>query len=1127
MALMIHSTFDRWLLGGSGLVALLLVAAVLTFRNTWRLNEDAGWVAHTHEVMDRLEEVSGHMREAEALQRTYLILGGDSFPPDFTTNIDAARQTTEKVKALTGDNPEQQDRIPDIEKRIEELAGLWMRTMTVRKEKGFDTARQILAEGPSRKRMIELQGRLREMDDMERRLLQERSAKREQTYRAALTTGLLSGVMAVGGVVAFLMLLRRHLTARFAAAAVIAEQGERLRTTLASIGDAVITTDTKGRITNLNPVAESLTGWTKAEATGQPLDEVFRIVNEDTRRTVKNPATRALDEGVVVGLANHTILIARDGTERPIDDSAAPIRCREGQIVGCVLVFRDISERRYSERENTSRLRVARLLASIVESSDDAIISKTLDGIIQSWNAAAERLFGFPAEQAIGRHISLIIPPDRIAEEDRIIATLKAGQRIDHYDTVRLRSNGQPILVSLTISPIKDDTGRVIGASKIARDITGQRQAEERERRLLAEAAAANAKFRAFFDQGALFAGIMDLDGIIIEPNRLSWEGCGYTRDQIIGKQFWEGPWWAPSAALAERIKAASAQAAAGQTFRAELPYFVADGSERVVDIIILPIKDEAGRVLFLAPTGTDITDRKRAEADRQKFVTLVETSTDFIGMCDLQGIPFYVNRAGLRMVGLEGIEQLRRAPVREFFFPEDQPRIMEEFFPSVLKKGHGEIEVRFRHFKTGEARWMAYKVLTLTDATGQAIGFATVSQDVTERRRLEDNLRKLAADLSEADCRKDEFLATLAHELRNPLAPIRNALQVIRLSPDRESTEPAHAMMARQLEQLVRLVDDLLDVSRITRGKLELRKEHVQLSAVVNCAVEIGRPMIDHMGHDLAVTLPEEPIILDADLARLAQVFSNLLTNSAKYMDRGGHIWLRAERQGNAVVVSVKDTGIGIAADQLPRIFEMFSQVDRSLERSQGGLGIGLTLVKRLVELHGGSIEATSAGLGKGAEFIVRLPVLEDAAGAEAASTKDAVAPKSSLRILIVDDNRDGADSLMMLLRLMGNDTRTAYDGQQGVLVAEEFRPDIVLLDIGLPKLDGYEACRRIREQSWGKSIVLIAVTGWGQEDDRRRSRDAGFDYHMVKPVDPQALMKLLAGLQQERRLAECASAP
>lgn len=776
-----------------------------------------------------------------------------------------------------------------------------------------------------------------------------------------------------------------EIAGRRAAEKVLTERESFLRIALGSIGDGVITTDINGNITILNGVAQKLTGWTLTDAEGQPLVKVFQIFHEDTRQPVENPALRALREGTVFGLSNQTVLIARDGTERAIDDSAAPIRDDAGTISGAVLVFRDISEQRRLEKENASRFRAARLLASIVESSDDAIISKSLDGVIQSWNAAAERLFGYPAELAVGRHVSFLIPADRIAEEDRIIASLRAGERIQHFETMRLRSDGQPVSVSLTISPVKDDTGRVIGASKIVRDIT----------------------------------------------------------------------------------------------------------------------------------------ERKRVEADRQKFVTLVENSTDFIGMCDLEGVPFFVNRAGLQMVGLDDIEQVRRTPVRDFFFPEDQSRIMNEFFPSVLATGHGELDIRFRHFKTGQARWMAYKVLTIADAKGKPIALATVSQDVTERRRLEDDLRKLADDLSQADRRKNEFLATLAHELRNPLAPIRNALQILRLSPDRDAQEQSRCLMQRQLEQMVRLVDDLLDMSRISSGKLELRMEHMELSAAVDSAVETSRPVIDYMGHELNVTLPNQSIIVDADPIRLAQVFGNLLNNSSKYMNRGGQIWLTVDRQGSDVLVSVKDTGVGISADQLPRIFEMFSQVERSLERSQGGLGIGLTLVKRLVEMHGGRIEARSDGPGNGAEFVVRLPVVVGAVSAEAANDRnDSPVPKSSLRILIVDDNRDSADSLVMLLRIMGNDTRTAYDGQRGLEVAEEFRPDVILLDIGLPKLNGYEACRRIREQLWGKDIVLIAMTGWGQDDDRRRSQEAGFDHHMVKPVDPHGLMKLLSKLSEAVRL-------
>jgi CheY-like chemotaxis protein len=313
----------------------------------------------------------------------------------------------------------------------------------------------------------------------------------------------------------------------------------------------------------------------------------------------------------------------------------------------------------------------------------------------------------------------------------------------------------------------------------------------------------------------------------------------------------------------------------------------------------------------------------------------------------------------------------------------------------------------------------------------------------------------------------------------------------------------------------MVRLVDDLMDVSRISRGKLELQKERVALVAVVNSAVESSSPLIEQMGHQLTVTLPKLALMVDGDMTRLAQVVLNLLNNAAKYSDRGGHIQLTVEREGGNAVVKVKDTGIGIAADQLPRVFEMFTQVDQSLERSQGGLGIGLTLVRRLVELHGGEIEARSEGLGKGSEFVVRLPVAGEASKPQAPGVdEEPAAPKSALRILVVDDNRDGADSLSELLQMMGNDTRTAYDGQRGVALAEAYRPDVILLDIGLPTLNGYEVCHRIRQQPWGQDVLLIAVTGWGQDEDRRRSREAGFDHHIVKPVDPQALMSMIAML-------------
>ncbi len=760
----------------------------------------------------------------------------------------------------------------------------------------------------------------------------------------------------------------------------VANEGrELLRVTLRSIGDAVITTDINGAVTYLNEVAEELTGWPIADARGRPLSTVFNIVSESSGKPVDNPATRALREGIVVGLANHTLLIRRDNTRRAIDDSAAPIRDERGVVSGCVLIFRDVTAARQAEKEKAQQLLSARLLAAIVESSDDAIISKSLDGIIQSWNNAAETLFGHSAEQAIGRHISIVIPPDRTEEEAVIISRLRAGDRIHHYETERVRADGRRIQVSLSISPIRDESGAVVGASKIARDIT----------------------------------------------------------------------------------------------------------------------------------------ERKLAEAERQKFVTLVENSTDFIGLSDLNGLPTFVNRAGLELVGLRSIGEVISTPVREFFFPEDQSFVMDEFFPKVRKEGHGEIEIRFRHFRTGKPIWMAYKVIALTGDNGEPYAFATVSQNVTERRRMLEEVRALANDLSEADRRKNEFLATLAHELRNPLAPISNAVQVLRRRGARDvaAVESSSALLERQVGQMSRLVDDLLDMSRITNGRIELRKEMIEVSSVVQQAVEATRPQFRAQHQELRVTMPHEPVRLYADPARLAQVLGNLLNNASKFSDRDGQVSLAVSVEAQEVVITVSDKGVGIARHELSRVFDMFTQLDTSLERSRDGLGIGLTLVKTLVELHGGTVTVSSEGRGRGSEFVVRLPC----ATGDRVQTPRHDVPASSAprrRILIVDDNEDGATSLSLLLNLGGHETFIANDGQEALAAFEQMKPDTALLDIGLPGMNGFEVARRVRELPFGKDAVLIAVTGWGQVDDRNRSREAGFDAHLVKPVDHAELTRLLDSL-------------
>jgi PAS domain S-box-containing protein len=503
-----------------------------------------------------------------------------------------------------------------------------------------------------------------------------------------------------------------------------------------------------------------------------------------------------------------------------------------------------------------------------------------------------------------------------------------------------------------------------------------------------------------------------------------------------------------------------------------------------------------------------DITEQRRLEDERReletRFTSLVKNIRDHsIFTLDPQGRITSWNREAQRILGYAEAEALGQH-FSMIFTPEDREAgVPAQELTTATSEGRAEDE-RWHLRKNGERFWALGIVTPTTDASGAHTGYSKILRDMTDRKRAEEGLQL-------ADKRKDVFLATLAHELRNPLAPIRNGLQLLKLTTDPATWAQAREMMERQLGQMVRLVDDLLDISRITRNRLELRKAPVQLWAVVQSAVETARPQIEAGGHTLTVTLPPQPIYLDADLTRLAQVFWNLLNNSAKYTEPGGRISLTAEMEGGEAVVTVRDNGIGIPAESLPGLFEMFSQVDRSLERAQGGLGIGLALVKGLTEAHGGRVEARSEGEGRGCTFVVRLPVTErksPAGGPQA----DGSQPAPRGRILVVDDNRDGAASLAMLLTVMGNDTRTAHDGLEGVELAEAFRPDLIVLDIGLPKLNGYDACRRIRERPWAKDTLIVAATGWGQDDDRRRSKEAGFDHHLVKPVDAAELNRLLA---------------
>jgi PAS domain S-box-containing protein len=660
-------------------------------------------------------------------------------------------------------------------------------------------------------------------DDLERRV-QERTAALQRAIEA----------------------LRTEISERQQTEAALDRQREWLRVTLSSIGDGVIATDPSGRVLFLNSVAQALTGWTQADAAGEPLETVFHVVNAESREPLENPVQRVIWEGKIVGLMPHSVLLAKDGAERSIDDSAAPIRDAHGEVTGVVLIFRDVTERRKA----------------------DAMLR---------------------ASEARFRQLADAMP--------QIVWTARPNGSLDYC-------------------------------------------------------------------------------------NRRWFEYTHLTEEQTFSPDGW--------------------------------------------NLILYP--DDVG-------------------TSEQKWEWAVQT-----------GKPY-------------------------------------------------QIEYRFKDRRTGGYRWHLGRAVPVRDESGRVVRWFGTCTDIDDQKRAQEALR-------DADHLKDEFLAMLAHELRNPLAPILNGLHMLGIPEVQGSTaQRIRSVMEQQVRNLTRLVDDLLDVSRITRGKIQLRKTTGDLASVVAHAVETARPVIEARKHELSVSLSPEPLLLEADITRLEQVFTNLLNNAAKYTEPGGQIWLTGEREKDEIVVRVRDNGIGITDGLLPRIFDMFTQADRALDRSQGGLGIGLTLVRKLVELHGGSVLVHSDGPGKGSEFMVRLPALiAPRPAAFEAATEKVPGQKASLRVLVVEDETAVAEMLVMLLELWGHMVRAAHDGPAALAAVQTFHPEVILCDIGLPGMDGYQLARRLQLQEGPTKPILVAVTGYGQEEDRRRAQQAGFDHHMTKPVDPVALEGLLA---------------
>jgi PAS domain S-box-containing protein len=894
---------------------------------------------------------------------------------------------------------------------------------------------------------------------------------------------------------------------------------------------AIFIKDLEGRYTLANPLACAALG--RAEVIGLRDDELLdRESAEAIRRhdleVIQTRASVEYEERVQRGDFIQDYLAVK-----------FPLVGEEGEVQGVCGVAVDVTAQRRAEDERA-------LLAAIVASSDDAIISVTLDGTITSWNRGGEKVFGYTAEEAIGKPISFIVPSDRSDEDKRIIDRIRNGERVEHFETVRMGKQGQRIDVSLTVSPILNASGQIIGASKVARDISERIHAAQAVRE-------SEQRFRTLANHAPVGIFQTNLAGETTFVNHAWCTLAGLDLSQATG----DGWINAVHPADRERVvrdwqRACSAGLPSNTEFRFRRP----DGSIVWLQGNAEPLHDPHGVMIGYIGTVADVTARKIAEqalSDNERRLAvelanmnrLYELTAKLLATESLEEALDKVLSAAIELQNadlgsvhiFESVTGTFRIAAQYGF----DRNLLEQF----VSQGFGPHSACGRAFRT-ETRAIIEDVLLDPDygeflPFAQAAGYRTIQStpllsrggrllgllsthfrsprkfDARELSML-DLYARQAADFIEqiqmintmrdADHRKDEFLAMLSHELRNPLAPIRSGLDC--LATDNSQAAEVVDIMRDQVEHLVRLVDDLLDMSRIARGKIDLRKEVVAVAAVVDRAVDSMAWAFKAKHQSLEVKVPDDPLYLDADPVRLVQVLGNLLNNASKYTPEGGHIEFSVARRNDQIAFQIADNGIGIERELLSRVFDLFTQSTRALDRAQGGMGIGLTLVRRLVELHDGSVSAESEGVGRGSRFTIKLPVCERPSLPKAKTVRPA---SEGRRVLVVDDNYGAARLLTILLKKLGNhEVEVAHDGPSAVEQLTVFAPEIVLLDIGLPGMDGYEVARRMRSIVGDEQVLLVALTGYGQPEDISESKAAGFDEHLVKPPSIDMLQAILA---------------
>jgi PAS domain S-box-containing protein len=889
---------------------------------------------------------------------------------------------------------------------------------------------------------------------------------------------------------------QRHLTEQ------LTEQAESLSAILSATVDNIYLLDKEGRYRYASVGGAKVLGLEPSQMTGKHWRELGLPAE------IMEPFDAHREAAIGTGnpQRHHVAFTDQKGNHHHYEYNISPVRGAGGDFDAVVVVSRDETERMRAEAalEGANAIlrsfyETAPVMMGVVEVSASDVLHLTD-------NAATGRFFGVSPELFAGKLASeLGVAPKHLREWiGRYQESERSGQPIRfEYQHETIDDTRWVSAIVYCIERLPDGNCR---CSYVAEDITKRKRVEES----LKEAE------RRWRDLAEALPNLVWTDRPDGQCDYLSsqWETyTGIPVQELLGMSWIERVLHPDDR---ERTHACWMTAVTDRgPYDLEFRIRRHDGKYRWFKTRGVPVRDQAGRIVKWFGTCTDIEDQKRAEEElrrsQERFSQFMRHLPGLVWVKDSDGKYVYANNAALNAFDVSWNELCGKKDID--LFPDRTAIQFQENDKRALSSENGIQVVEQLEQAGGEVRYSIVSKFSIPERDGGPKSVGGVAIDITELKRAEEALK-------DADRLKDEFLAILAHELRNPLAPIRNALQILKMPGlDLETANSSREMMERQVQHLVRLVDDLLDVSRVMRGKIELRREQIELKTVVARSIESVQPIIDGNSHTLITNISSGSILLDADPVRLAQIIGNLLTNAAKYMEPSGQIWLSVGREEDTAVLKVKDSGIGIAPEMLPRIFELFVQADHSSTKSQGGLGIGLTIVKNLVKMHGGTVEAYSDGLGKGSEFVVRLPlairvVTDLTATSDTLGLKDKA--KSGYRLLVVDDNKDAANSLALVLRLQGHEARVAHSGMEALETTKTYVPDVVFLDIGMPEMDGYEVARRMRQQPGLENVVLAAVTGWGQQEDRRRTSEAGFNHHLVKPAQLSAVENVLAQLKQ-----------